>query len=270
MYDKFYDVVLPQPLIWRSVKGYEGVYEVSNYGNIRSLDRWVNFVWKGLPKNRLFKGKVLKPKYDKDGYESYCLTFEQNKKHVRGHRVVAEAFVSNHNCLDVVDHKDAVVTNNFSWNLQWMTSTQNTIKHYSQEAGLNKPLSSLTKYEWLYIGYLYNEGLEYKAICLNLGIGAKSPDTIWEGLSGRRLSSVTGFKKGDFNKRKHPVTKLDPEIVCEIIKERVLDNQPLKLLSSKFNIAESMISRFCSGKRQPEGLKLFKQKYTGDFNNDDE
>lgn len=141
------------------------------------------------------------------------------------------------------------------------SSTQNTIKHYAVDAGLNKPLSSLTKYEWYYIGYLFNEGITYEGIFYNLGIGAKSKATIWEVLKGERLKSITGFKKGDFKQRKHPRTKLDPEIVCMIIKERLIDKTPLKTLSNKYNIAESMISRFCSGKRQPEGLKLFKKLY---------
>lgn len=261
MYDKFYDVVLPQPEIWKPIKDYEKYYEVSNYGRLRSLDRTTEFIWKGNWVSRNFKGKILKPKYDKDGYESYCLVCEGGRKDLRGHRAVAEAFIPNIENLPSVDHKDACVTHNFSWNLQWMTSAQNTIKHYAEEAGLNKPLSSLTKEEWLYIGYLYKEGLEYQAIAYNLGIGAKSVDTIWEGLSGRRLSSVTGFKKGDFKKRKHPTTKLDVEVVISIIKERLIDKKPLKDLSYKYSIAESMVSRFCSGKRQPEGLIKFKERY---------
>lgn len=263
MFDKFYNVFLPQPLIWRSVKDYEGVYEVSNYGNIRSLDRWVSYIRKGSVCSRKFKGQLLKPKYDKDGYESYCLTFEQNKKHVRGHRIVAEAFLDNNENLSVVDHKDAKVVHNFSWNLQWMTSADNTIKYYSEESGLDRPLSSLSKFDWYYIGYLYNEGFEYKQICENLGIGAKNPDTIWEGLSGKRLTAITGFTEGDFTKRRHPNTKISTEDVCEIVKKRFIGKKSLKVLAREYEVAESLISRFCSGKRQPEGLKLFKEKYKG-------
>lgn len=263
MYDKFYDVFLPQPLIWKDIDGWEGLYQVSNYGQVKSLDRLVDYVWKGNLTTKLFKGKLLSPKYDKDGYESYVLSSTDGRKYYRGHRLVASAFIPNTNNVEVVDHKDAKVTHNFAWNLQWMTSTENTIKHYAKDAGLYKSLSSLSKYEWFYIGYLYNEGLEYKAICENLGIGAKSPDTIWEGLSGRRLSTVTGFKEGDFIKRKHPTTKLDVEDVVKILEDRLIHKCSLRDLSYKYNIAESMISRFCSGKRQPEGLRLFKERYNG-------
>lgn len=263
MYDSFYNIVLPQPLIWKDIRGFEGSYQVSNYGQLRSLDRYVTYEREGKLITSLFKGKVLRPKYDKDGYESYRLSLGKDiSKHVRGHRMVAECFIPNELNLDVVDHKDAGVVNNFVWNLQWMTSTQNTIKHYAVDSGLDKPLSSLTKYEWCYIGYLYNEGLGYEAICNNLGIGAKNPNTIWDGLSGGRLGTVTGFKSGDFKQRKHPRTKLDAETVAMIIKERLIDKAPLKVLSNKYNITESMISRFCSGARQSEGLKLFNKLYS--------
>lgn len=260
MYDSFYDVVLPQPEVWKDVYGFEGYYEVSSYGGVRSLDRITTFVRKGHLNSRLFKGKVLKPKYDKDGYESYTLRADGENGYKRGHRLVAEAFIPNTHILPVVDHKDANVQHNCFWNLQWMTPEQNTIKHYAQETDKVKSLSSLSYYEWRYIGYLYNEGLSYEAICGNMGIDVKSPTTLWEGLTGRRLSSVSGFKKGDFRKRKHPKTKLDIDTVVDIIKARLIDKQPLKVISAKYGIAESMVSRFCSGKRQPEALIKFKEQ----------
>lgn len=180
MYDNFYDVVLPQPLIWKAVSGLEGSYEVNNYGQVRSLNRVVTFIRNGRSVSRYFKGRVLKPKYDKNGYESYCLRYESGSNHLRGHRIVALAFVPNKKNLPVVDHKDANVTNNFAWNLQWMTSCENTIKHYAVETDKKKSLASLSKDEWLYIGQLYNEGWLYKDICSELGIDAKEPSTLWD------------------------------------------------------------------------------------------
>lgn len=251
----------PQPLLWMDVKGLAGYYEVSNYGNVRSLDREVVFTWKGAEVTRLFKGKTLAPKFDKDGYESYGLSKDKKKFHMRGHRIVATSFIKNPNNLAVVDHRDACVTHNTAWNLQWMTNTQNIIKYYAEDAGLVKSLSSLTEYEWKYVGFLYNEGLMYKDICANLGLGIKNPDSLWEGLSGGRLSSISGFKKGDFQKRKHPCTKVSVDVAYEVIRDRLLYAVPLKVLASKYGIAESMVSRFCSGKRQPEALIRFNKEY---------
>ena len=261
MYCKKAGVVFPQPLVWRDVKDLSGYYEVSNYGQVRSVDRVISYTVRDRPITRLFKGKVLSPKYDKDGYESYGLSKDHVKYHVRGHRVVAQSFIPNPKGLGVVDHIDASVTHNTTWNLQWMTSAQNTIKHYAEEAGLDKSLSSLSKEDWNYISFLYKNDVEYRGICDNLGLGIKSPDTLWDVLSGRRLSTVTGFKRGDFNKRLHPTTKVSVDLAVTIIKERLLDKAPLKVLSKKYGIAESLVSRFCSGKRQPDALKLFKETY---------
>lgn len=263
MYDYKIGEAFPLPLKWRDVRGFEGVYQVSNYGSIRSVDRWVTFERKGVEITRLFDGRLLKPKKDKDGYHSCTLINLENKKFVRVHRIVAETFKPNIDSGSlVVDHIDADIDNNCIWNLQWLSSTQNTIKHYAKDAGLDNSLSSLSRQDWLYIGFLYNAGICYQAICDNLGLGIKSPDTIWTGLSADRLSSVTGFVKGQFTKRVHPTTKIDIYTVALIIKERKIDKVPLKCLASKYNIAESMTSRFCSGNRQPKGLMLFNEAYS--------
>ncbi len=261
MFDEDCRLVFPQPLVWKDVVGHEGYYKVSNYGQVKSLDREVTYVQRGKTVCRIFHGKILAPKFDKDGYEAYGLSRDQNKFHVRGHRLVATAFIPNPKNLSVVDHINGVVTSNTVWNLQWMTAKSNTIKYYAKEFGKAKTLSSLTRQEWLYIGWLYNEGVSYDGICENLGLTVDSTYSVWDGLSGRRLSSVSGFCQGDFKIRKHPTTKLSITTVAQIIKERKLEKTPLKVLSEKYKITESMISRFCSGKRQPEGLKLFKERY---------
>lgn len=256
------DIAFPVKEVWKNVDIGNAYYQVSNYGRVRSLDRLLTFERNGTTCNRLFKGKILKPKTDKDGYLEVCLSLgEGNRVYRRVHRLVGKAFVIGYEEGLVIDHIIPEKDFNHYYNLQWCTNTENTIKYYSEESGLGRPLSSLSKFDWLYIGFLYNEGLEYKVICENLGITVKSVDTLWEGLSGRRLSSVTGFQKGDFTKRKHPTTKLNLEDVVGIIKARLIDKQSLKELSNKYGIAESMISRFCKGKRQPEALKLFKERY---------
>lgn len=259
MFDKHYNVTFPQEEIWKEVKGFSGFYEVSNYGRVRSLDRYIQYICKGVNVCRLKKGLILKPKYDKDGYESYVLYKEGGRHHLRGHRIVAENFIPNPDNLPVVDHKDGNVINNHTSNLQWMTSEQNTIKYYTQEANLGKSLSSLTREEWLYIGFLYNEGLTYQAIVDNLGLDIKSPDTIWAGLSGDRLQSITGFKKGDFKIRQHPTTKLSLEDALEIIKCNKILNHSQKELSEEWGVSIGTISRICNGVRQPEALRLFNE-----------
>ena len=176
-------IAFPIKEIWKNVNIY---YEVSNYGRVRSLDRIITYTRNSSLVSRTFKGTIMRPKTDKDGYLEVCMSLDDGRFYRRVHRLVGKTFVEGYKQGYVIDHIVPEKDYNMFYNLQWRTNTFNTIKHYSEEAGLHRSLSSLSREEWLYIGYLYNNGLEYKAIAENLGLGIKSVDTIWEGLSGRR------------------------------------------------------------------------------------
>lgn len=99
---------------WRDVVGYEGFYQVSNFGNVRSVDRYVEC--KGTM--RMQKGKMLRPHVGRFGYKQVVLC--NKKMNLRKvHRLVAEAFIPNPNNLPQVNHKDEVKTNNNADNLEW-------------------------------------------------------------------------------------------------------------------------------------------------------
>ena len=103
--------------IWKDVAGYEGLYQVSNKGNVRSLDHKSN--------HHFYKGKVLKARPDKDGYMIVGLSKNGVHKWLKVHRLVAIAFISNpHNYL-TVNHKNEIKTCNEVWNLEWMTIKDN-------------------------------------------------------------------------------------------------------------------------------------------------
>jgi len=111
---------------FREVKGYEGLYEVSNLGRVRSLDRTV-ITSTG---SRAYIGKILKPAYDSFGYCVYGLCKEGKSINKRAHQLVAIAFL-NHtpNGLKlVVDHIDANPKNNNLNNLQLVTHRFNISK----------------------------------------------------------------------------------------------------------------------------------------------
>ena len=101
---------------WRPVKGYEGKYEVSSLGNVRSLGRYTPF-------SRI-KGKMLTPK----GTPYLTVDLWSNNKGTSAlvHRLVAIAFIPNPDNLPEVDHKDGDCTNNSVSNLQWVTAKENT------------------------------------------------------------------------------------------------------------------------------------------------
>lgn len=110
--------------IWKSVKGYEGFYEVSSLGRVRSVDRVDLRGWRR-------KGKMLKPCHNNYGYEivNLCNTLKLV------HRLVAEAFIPNPNNYPIINHKNEVKDDNRMENLEWCTYqynvTYNDVHHKS-------------------------------------------------------------------------------------------------------------------------------------------
>ena len=113
--------------LWKDVKDYEGLYQVSTFGRVRSLDKYVNTGIKHSDKV-LRKGKILKARKDKDGYLKIGLRKENKAKQCFVHRLVAEAFISNPDNFPEVNHKDEVKTNNLPITLEWCTNYYNV--HY--------------------------------------------------------------------------------------------------------------------------------------------
>lgn len=100
--------------IWKPKKDYEGLYEVSNFGNIMSL----NYRNTG-------KSKLLKPIKDKNGYLNVGLYKDGEKKWFLVHRLIAETFIPNPENLPHINHKDEDKTNNRADNLEWCTPKNN-------------------------------------------------------------------------------------------------------------------------------------------------
>lgn len=104
---------------WKDIKGYEGLYQISDNGNVRSLDRIVHTVNKYLQ-----KGTILKT-IDNGRYLFVTLRKEGRKEIKYIHRMVAEAFVPNPLSLNEVNHKDENKHNNNASNLEWCTHIYN-------------------------------------------------------------------------------------------------------------------------------------------------
>lgn len=102
---------------WRSVEGFEGLYEVSNYGRVRSVDHYV----KCNSGRRLVKGRLLKVCDRGNGYAFVTMGKDGKQYNVSVHIVVAKAFIPNPNNLPCVNHKDENPRNNCVDNLEWCT-----------------------------------------------------------------------------------------------------------------------------------------------------
>ena len=109
---------------WRGVQGYEGLYEVSNLGAVRGLDRCVEGRWGNL----VVHGRVLKPQKDRNGYLYVELNRGGSGVKKKIHRLVALAYLTNHNGAPQVNHLSGDKLDNSHTNLEWCTSQEN-IRH---------------------------------------------------------------------------------------------------------------------------------------------
>lgn len=123
----------PSGETWKNVIGYETFYQVSNFGNVRSLDRIVN---KPNGVSYMRKGKLCVQSKSNLGYMTIGFTVNNIKVNKYVHRLVAEAFITNINDYPQVNHIDCDKTNNRMYNLEWCTNSQNHIHAFKN--GLNK------------------------------------------------------------------------------------------------------------------------------------
>lgn len=109
---------------WKSVENYEALYEVSDSGEIRSVDHYANTGIRHV-NQRIIKGRILVPHLKRTGYFTVDLCKSGKVKTTLVHRLVATAFVPNPNNLRFVNHLDSDRTNNRASNLEWVTSSEN-------------------------------------------------------------------------------------------------------------------------------------------------
>lgn len=118
--------------IWKDIKGYEGLYKVSNLGRIKSLK-----YWNGVYKRYYARERILKEHTDRCGYRIVSLSKEYKSRTMRVHRLIANAFIPNPNNYPCVNHIDGNKQNNDISNLEWCTYSYN-IKE-AHRLGLNHP-----------------------------------------------------------------------------------------------------------------------------------
>lgn len=99
--------------VWRDVKGYEGIYRISNYGRCMNVN-----TGRQMNPNKSFK------------YLRYALSNKGKKENLMIHRIVAEAFIKNPLSLETVNHIDEDKANNVVTNLEWCTAVDNSRKYY--------------------------------------------------------------------------------------------------------------------------------------------
>ena len=107
---------------WKDIKGFEGLYAISNYGRVKSLKRICRANTCGL---RTIEEKILSPCVASSGYCIVVLSKNGAHKSCSIHRLVAEAFIENPENKKEVNHKDECKTNNIFTNLEWCDRAYN-------------------------------------------------------------------------------------------------------------------------------------------------
>lgn len=179
--------------IWIDIKDYEGLYQTSNLGRARSLDRWV----KGKNGSiRLCKGRILKPGTNKDGYLQVDLSKNNKRKTFRVNRLVAEAFLEIPEELRhlkgtrylQVNHKDENKLNNNVNNLEWCSAKYNSNYGTAIKRRSLKKKKSILQYtmkgefvkEWDSIAECGRNGFNPALVCMCCkGERNKHKDSIW-------------------------------------------------------------------------------------------
>ena len=173
--------------IWRPVKGYEGLYEVSNLGRVKSL-KWD-------------KERILKPNKNRCGYPMICLTHKYQKISKLIHRLVAEAFIPNPDNKPCIDHIDTDKTNNTvvlnedgsvnyeKTNLRWCTQKEN----------LNNPLT-VEKYRNSYQSSTATKKIMKPVIQLSRqGKPLRYFESATEAKRGTKINNIQTVCKGRIN-----------------------------------------------------------------------
>lgn len=173
--------------VWKPVKGFEGLYEVSNTGKVKSLPRTVN-AYNGWP--RTFPEKILTlhsskltKRHPKPMY--HVELWKDNKRVVRMiHRLVAETFIPNPDGKPQVNHKDGNRMNNSVENLEWATCAENS--EHAYRTGLAKPTGCKAVRD---TNKLTGSVVEYQSIEEAARALQGNPDAIRAALKGRSASS---------------------------------------------------------------------------------
>ena len=145
---------------WKDISGYEGYYQVSNIGRVRSCKRAIEVTTSKTTYIRNYAEKLMNLFYDEDGYAEVHLCKDNKTTYHRVHRLVATAFIPNADNLPEVNHIDGDPKNNIIYNLEWCTTRYNIQDAYKRKPNRQRDHDSYLKHSVMCV----STGEEYTSI----------------------------------------------------------------------------------------------------------
>lgn len=176
--------------VWKDIIGWEGSYQVSDIGNVRSLDRVIE---NGRCKPYTIRGTVLKQKMSRCGYKSVTLQNAGTRVYPSVHRLVAKAFIPNQKDLPQVNHIDGNKENNTVSNLEWVTASENINHAFSiglKPRGEGSPLTDLDEKVIHKVCEMLSEGYLNTEVVKTLGVTRDVVSKIKTGQSWKHITSL--------------------------------------------------------------------------------
>ena len=185
--------------VWKDIEGTSGRYQVSNHGRIKSVARVIEQKRHDIDSSfrRSWPEKILKQSTDSYGYKVVSINVPGKNRTNKVHRLVAQAFLSNDNKLDQINHIDGDKANNSLNNLEWCTAKQNSI-HRSKVLGFGSGSSNgrakltdddvMKIDEMLCAGFTVNDVAKSFNIGYNTALRVKLGDS-WSHITGRRRAA---------------------------------------------------------------------------------
>lgn len=174
--------------IWKDIKGYEGIYQISDLGRVKSLKR--KAIQPTTGHIRTVNRKIRKTNLSKNGYEMVVLIKDSKTKNISIHRLVALNFIENKNNYKCVNHINGIKTDNCVSNLEWCSYKQNTNHSIYTLGNRLKPIISFDLN-----GNKLKEFDSIKQASKELGIFPSCISAVLRGLQTRAYNYKFEYKK---------------------------------------------------------------------------